>query len=155
MFLVRFIKKTPLLFDMENGTELASHLTILIRRVREVPLKLKKQPSFYNKLLSLVDYMRYEDNYTRFEERKANAILKAYGLFHLTKIDDEIEYQEKIKNLPIFEEKYIRSCMRCGRNINPFDLKNGYGPRCLKKRQIVDESPVVEREKSLKDFFER
>lgn len=117
---------------------MASHLTTLIKRVKAIPPKLKSEPVFFNKLINLAEYIRYESDYSDFEKRKAIAILKAYRLDHLVLIEDDENFEKAVRNLEIFKSKgYSRVCIRCGRTLTLNDsIIKGYGAECYSKRSV-------------------
>jgi len=139
-----------------GGMEMVSHLTTLIKRVRSVPGKLKSEPVFFNKLINLAEYMRHEEDFTEFEERKAKSLLKIYHLDFLLNIKTEAKFEREIRKLEVYREKgYSRTCIRCGRSLtNPTSIKRGYGPECYGKRRIVDDGKSSGHTKLTK-FFDR
>lgn len=118
---------------------MASHLTTLIKRVRSVPGKLKSEPLFFNKLINLAEYLRYEKDYSDFEKRKAKALLKAYRLDFLLDVESDVLFDMEIRRLEVYSDKgYSRTCIRCGRTLtNPLSIKRGYGPECYGKRKVI------------------
>ena len=115
--------------------KMASHLTELIRRVKSVPSKLKSERLFFLKLINVAEYLRYENDFTDFEQRKAKAILKAYKLNYLLEIDDDIKFERAIQQLEIFKkEGFARTCYRCGRTLTkPESMRRGMGEECHSK----------------------
>lgn len=120
---------------------MASHLTTLIKRVRSVPGKLKSEPLFFNKLINLAEYLRYEKDYSDFEERKAKALLKAYRMDFLLDVENDKLFEMEVRRLEVYSEKgYSRTCIRCGRTLtNPDSISRGLGPDCYAKRKIIKE----------------
>jgi len=119
---------------------MASHLTTLIRRVKSVPYKLRNETStFTSRLINLAEYLRYEKDYTEFEERKAKALLKAHNLDFLLEIKEDRDFEKAIQNLEIYKQRgYIRVCLRCGRTLTRTDsMRKGYGAECLSKRELL------------------
>lgn len=132
---------------------MASHLTILIKRVKDIPYSEKNEPAFFNKLINLAEYLRYEDDYTDFEKRKATAILKAYDMDFLLEIESDSQFENEIRRLPVYKEKgYSRTCIRCGRTLtNPKSIKRGYGPTCYAKRKKIKDTM----NNNLTEFFDK
>ena len=114
---------------------MASHLTELIKRVKSVPYKLKTERLFFLKLINVAEYLRYKNDFTDFEKRKATAILKAYKMDYLLGIDDDVKFERAIQQIEIFKkEVYARTCIRCGRTLTkPESMKRGYGEECWDK----------------------
>ncbi len=106
-----------------------SHLTKLIRRVREVPAKLKTNPIFIAKIINLIEYLRYKDDYTEFEKRKALALIKAHDLNHLVFLSEE-RFNQELKKF----EKH--TCMICSRSLSYGDKRRGMCKGCRSKEEI-------------------
>ena len=117
---------------------MASHLTILIKRVKAIPQRMKTEPVFWNKLVNLAEYIHYEDDYSDFEQRKAKALLKVYHLEYLLEIVDDDEFERAIQSVSKEKGAGSRVCIRCGRTLtDPQSVRRGYGPECFEKAGII------------------
>lgn len=115
---------------------MASHLTILIKRIKAVPYNMKHEPVFKGKLINLAEYIRDNEDYTDFEKRKATALLKVYELDYLLHLHDN-DFEFEIIRLTTVEGKLHRTCIRCGRTLtNSKSIRRGYGEECWDKVRI-------------------
>ena len=113
---------------------MASHLGVLIRRVKAIPYKMKKEPIFKSRLVNLAEYIRYHSDFTDFERRKASALLKAYKLDYLLDILDDKVFENEVAKLTTIEGELHRTCIRCGRTLTlKKSIKRGYGEECFEK----------------------
>lgn len=127
-----YISQTFINIKWRNG--MASHLGVLIKRVKAIPYRLKKEPVFKSKLINLAEYLRYHTDFTDFERRKASALLKAHNLDYLLTILDEKEFEKEINRITLIEGKTARTCIRCGRTLTlKKSIKRGYGEECFEK----------------------